>query len=111
VLKEAEVRFRNEVAAQSSKNAAQRNRYIESTSSVLITNNNMDEAKEFITPGDRKKMIAYKNEIKQIRQQRDIVMKMKKGLIEKILSTWKELKELRAKQQFRNTDIKLIIRK
>ncbi len=60
---------------------------------------------------DLNRLNAYKNEIKQTRQQRDIEMKQKKNLIEKILITWRELKELRKKQNFRTTDIKLIIKK
>ncbi len=106
-LKEALERFRNEVNLQSSRLAAERKLYIESTGSILKT----DDPNEFITSSDANKLKAYKNEIKQTRQQRDIEMKMKKNLIEKIVATWKDLKDIRAKQQFRNTDLKLIIKK
>ena len=38
-------------------------------------------------------------------------MMLKKDLTEKIVTTWKELKDIRNKQGFRNTDVKLIIKK
>jgi hypothetical protein len=85
------------------------NLYIESNSSVIPVNKNTPE--DFITIADKNKLLAYRYEIKQTRQQRDIEMKQKKNLIEKILQTWKEIKETRNKQKFRNTEYKLIIKK
>lgn len=93
---------------QTSRLAADHNSYIQSTGSVIKTSK---DSKDFITTVDLNRLNAYKNEIKQTRQQRDIEMKQKKNLIEKILITWRELKELRKKQTFRTTDIKLIIKK
>lgn len=60
---------------------------------------------------DIARLNSYKNEIKKTRQQRDNEMLLKKNLTEKILSTWKELKDLRFKQNYRNTEYKLIIKK
>ena len=54
---------------------------------------------------------SYKNEIKKTRQLRSNEMLLKKNLTEKILSTWKELKDIRIKQNYRNTEYKLIIKK
>ncbi len=102
-------RFRNELSLQSSRLAADKKMYIESTSSIIKSNNPSEN--DFITSSDANKLKAYKNEIKQTRQQRDIEMKMKKNLIQKIIATWKDLKDIRNKQQFRNTDLKLIIKK
>ncbi len=81
--------------------------YIESTSTVLKTKLN----KANITQIDLNKLAVYRNEIKQTRQQRDNEMMLKKNLTEKILVTWKELKDIRIKQKFRNTDLKLIIKR
>jgi hypothetical protein len=60
---------------------------------------------------DRKKLNAYRYEVVKTRQERNKEMKMSKNLAEKIIETWKELKDLRQKQQFRNTQVKLIIRR
>ncbi len=81
--------------------------YIESTSTVLKTKLNNAN----ITQIDSNKLAVYRNEIKQTRQQRDNEMMLKKNLTEKILVTWKELKDIRIKQKFRNTDLKLIIKR
>jgi hypothetical protein len=81
--------------------------YIESTATVLKTKLNNAN----ITQIDLNKLAVYRNEIKQTRQQRDNEMMLKKNLTEKILITWKELKDIRIKQKFRNTDLKLIIKR
>jgi hypothetical protein len=107
-LKEALERFKNELAMQTSRLAADHNAYIQSTGSVIKTSK---DSKDFLTTVDLNRLNAYKNEIKQTRQQRDIEMKQKKNLTEKILITWKELKEIRKKQNFRNTELKLTIKK
>jgi hypothetical protein len=60
---------------------------------------------------DRKKLNAYRYEIVKTRQERNKEMRLFKNLVEKIIETWKELKDLRQKQQFRNTQVKLIIKK
>ena len=104
-------RFKNELAVQTDKAAANKNLYIESNGTVLKTNVGPQDKNEYISNSDLNKIVAYKNEIKQTRQQRDIELKQKKNLCEQIVKTWKELKDIRAKQQFRNTDIKLIIKK
>lgn len=82
--------------------------YIESTSKIIKTKFTNDSN---ISANDLNKLTAYRNEIKQARQQRDNEMLLKKSLTEKMLITWKELKDLRSRQQFRNTDLKLIIKK
>ena len=107
-LKEALERLKSELAAQTSRLAADHNAYIESTGTVLKTNK---DSKDFLTTADLNRLNAYKNEIKQTRQQRDIEMKQKKTLTEKIIITWKELKEIRIKQNFRSTELKLIIKR
>lgn len=60
---------------------------------------------------DMKKLMAYKYEIQKTRQERNKDVKIHKQLVEQIIQTWKELKELRLKNQFRNTDVKLVIKK
>ena len=85
--------------------------YIESNGTILKNNVGQQDKSEYISNSDLNKLAAYKNEIKQTRQQRDIELKQKKNLCEQIVKTWKELKDVRAKQQFRITDIKLIIKK
>ena len=84
--------------------------YVESTSSVIKTKLNIDSSARQSNK-DINQLRAYRNEIKQTRQQRDNEMMLKKNLTEKILITWKELKDIRLKQQFRNTDLKLIIKR
>ena len=88
--------------------AAAKEAYIESTGTVV---KNSKSNVDIISTVDANRLNAYKNEIKQTRQQRDIEMKQKKNLTEKILITWKELKEIRVKQNFRSTEYKLIIKK
>ena len=60
---------------------------------------------------DRNKLTAYKYEIQKTRQERNKDMRMHKQVVEKIIQTWKEIKELRQTQNYRNTDIKLVIKK
>ncbi len=109
-LKEAEARFRTELNIQSSQAAIERNMYVESTSTVIRSQ--LDQVKDKgLAPTDLNKLNAYRYEIKQARQERDNEMMLKKDLTEKIVSTWKELKEVRSKRGFRNTDLKLIIKK
>lgn len=90
--------------------AANQNMYVESTSTVIKTSLESKE-KTKLSASDTDKLNAYRNEIKQARQQRDNEMMLKKDLTEKIVLTWKELKDSRTKQGFRNTDVKLIIKK
>jgi coiled-coil and C2 domain-containing protein 2A len=123
-LREAQARFIHELNSKDNRSAAAKangNLYIESNSAIIrrIGDNVPEPDKDGlvgndthqITPANRNKIIAYRDEIKQTRQQRDIEMQQKKTLIEKIVETWKELKDLRNNQKFRNTDIKLIIKK
>lgn len=105
-LKEAQARFKSELDSQMNRLANVQNNYVQSTSSVI--NRNLQSK---VSQVDINKLNAYKNEIKQARQQRDNEMLLKKDLLEKILVTWKELKDLRAKQGYRNTDVKLTIKK
>jgi hypothetical protein len=109
-LKEAESHFKSELNTQTNKTAADRNMYVESTSTVIKTKLNIESSARQST-NDINQLRAYRNEIKQTRRQRDNEMMLKKNLTEKILLTWKELKDIRIKQQFRNTDIKLIIKR
>jgi hypothetical protein len=60
---------------------------------------------------NQKKLNAYRYEIVKTRQERNKEVKLFKNLTEQIIETWKELKDLRQKQQFRNTQVKLTIRK
>ena len=119
-LKEAQSRFKSEINIQSNLIAADRHMYIESTSTIIkspvgsqIENNkNMNMlSSRSIAVADINKLNAYRYEIKQVRQQRDNETMLKKDLIEKILVTWKELKDIRTKRGFRNTDLKLVIKK
>jgi predicted transcriptional regulator of viral defense system len=89
--------------------ATERNAYIESTQKVIKLNSEQDN--EMITQVDLSRLRAYQNEIKLTREQRDIEMTMRKQLTEKILATWRLLKDLRVRQGFRNTEFKLIIKK
>lgn len=89
--------------------ATERNAYIESTQKVIKLNSEQDN--EMITQVDLSRLRAYQNEIKLTREQRDIEMAMRKQLTEKILATWRMLKDLRVRQGFRNTEFKLIIKK
>lgn len=82
------------------------NNFNEEISSKAV---DMDENKPL--EADIARLNSYKNEIKQTRQHRANQMLLKKNLTEKILSTWKELKDIRIKQNYRNTEYKLIIKK
>ena len=104
------MRFKNELSTQSNTQASTKNMFVESTSTVIKTKLNEEHIGN-VSPANANKLLAYKNEIKQTRQLRDKEMLLKKDLTEKILVTWKELKEIRVKQNFRNTDIKLLIKK
>ncbi len=110
-MKEAEARFKAELSIQSNQTAADRNLYVESTSTVIRTQLDQIGTDKLLAPADMNKLNAYRYEIKQVRQQRDNEMMLKKDLTEKILSTWKELKEIRTKRGFKNTELKLIIKK
>ena len=96
-LKEAELRLRSELDQQ--------------TTTRGISEIQPDKKKMNIPVVEMNKLMAYRNEVKHARQQRDNEMRLKKDLTEKILLTWKELKDIRNKQKFRNTDIKLVIKK
>jgi hypothetical protein len=110
--------FITELNAQAGRRAANKNSYVESTGKIIRLNalkgkdkNGAEQDEDFITTADEGKLNAYKMEIKHTRQQRDMEMLMKKDLTEKILITWKELKDIRIKQNYRNTDLKLVIKK
>lgn len=102
--------FQQELAAKEHAIAAQQNAYVESNDTILRFNSDRDRA-NLIAPVDLNRLQAYKNEIKLTREEREIQMKQKKTLTEKILATWKELKEIRELQRFRNTEFRLIIKK
>ena len=102
-------KFKGEVNSSVNRNASNRNMFIESTSTIIRADSNDGGA--LISKTDFNKLTAYQNEIKLTRQQREIEMQQKKMLTEKILQTWKELKNVRNQQQFRNTDLKLVIKK
>ena len=59
----------------------------------------------------KKRLFSYRTEIKAIRTERDIVSKSEKELIKSILSAWKDLRDLRKKQNFTITGYKLSIHK
>jgi hypothetical protein len=106
--------FISELNAKSDRRAANQNSYIESTGQIIrlkAINKKDKDNDDFISDVDENKLNAYKNEIKHTRQQRDMEMGMKKDLTEKILTTWKELKDIRIKQNYRSTDLKLMIKK
>lgn len=94
--------------------AAERNAYVESAGRTIKLNSDhrggQDEAID-LARVDLSRLLAYQNEIKLTREQRDIEMSQRKKLTEMILATWKSLKSLRARQQFRNTEYKLVIKK
>lgn len=77
---------------------------MESTKELLATNSKREV-------NDFKRLSAYKYEIQKTRDERDKKMKTQKTLVEKIIATWKDIKELRNKNGFRSTEIKLIIKK
>ena len=84
--------------------------YVEPTSTVIRSQ--LDRVKDkSLAPTDLNKLNAYMYDINQARQERENEMILKKDLTEKIVSTWKELKEVRTRRGFRNTDLKLIIKK
>jgi predicted transcriptional regulator of viral defense system len=103
------VTFKSEMDVRALRQATERNAYIESTQKVIKLNSEQDN--EMITQVDLSRLRAYQNEIKLTREQRDIEMTMRKQLTEKILATWRLLKDLRVRQGFRNTEFKLIIKK
>lgn len=100
-----------DMESNTNKNASSRGRYVESTGEIVKTNVENKDTAAYISAVDANKLMAYTNEIKLTREQRDIQMKQRKTLTEKIIRTWKDLKEIRNQQQFRNTEIKLIIKK
>ena len=91
------MKFKEELSQQLNSKSAQKTR--------------LDNNKAPISSASANRLNAYRNEIKHTRQQRGNQMRLKKDLTEKILLNWKELKEIRSKQKFRNTDIKLVIKK
>lgn len=102
--------FKADMNAKALQLANERNTFIQSTQKVikLSSENHYEDMASKI---DLSRLRAYQNEIKLTREQKDIEMRLRKQLTDKILSTWKELKELRNKQKFRNTEYKLIIKK
>ena len=59
----------------------------------------------------KKRLSSYRTEIKAIRNERDLISKSEKELIKSILSAWKDLRDLRKKQNFTITGYKLLIHK
>ena len=59
----------------------------------------------------KKRLSSYRTEIKAIRAERDAVSKFEKELIKSILEAWKDLRDLRKKQNFTITGHKLSIHK
>ena len=59
----------------------------------------------------KKRLSSYRTEIKAIRHDRDIISNSEKELIKSILSAWKDLRDLRKKQNFTITGYKLSIHK
>ena len=59
----------------------------------------------------KKRLASYRTEIKAIRKERDVNSRSEKELIKSILSAWKDLRELRKKQNFTITGHKLSIHK
>ena len=59
----------------------------------------------------KKRLASYRTEIKAIRAERDAVSKFEKDLIKSILEAWKDLRDLRKKQNFTITGHKLSIHK
>ena len=55
------------------------------------------------------RLASYRTEIKAIRKERDVNSRSEKDLIKSILSAWKDLRELRKKQNFTITGHKLSI--
>lgn len=104
------VSFKTEMDARNLRLAAERNAYIESTQRVIKLNSERP-GEDDPARIDLSRLRAYQNEIKLTREQRKIEMSQRKRLIEKILATWKSLKALRVRQQFRNTEYKLVIKK
>lgn len=101
-MKVAESHLSNEIANNTNR------------TTVLDTSRNAQrfkQAKSSSEANDMKKLMAYKYEIQKTRQERNKEMRMHKQLVEKIINTWREIKDLRQAQQYRNTDVKLIIKK
>lgn len=114
-MKKALGNFKSEMDARNLRLAAERNAYVESAGRTIKINSDHrggghDEAAD-LARVDLSRLLAYQNEIKLTREQRDIEMSQRKKLTEMILATWKSLKMLRARQQFRNTEYKLVIKK
>ena len=59
----------------------------------------------------QKRLTSYRTEIKAIRGERDAVSKSEKELTKSILTAWKEIRDLRKKQNFTITGHKLSIHK
>jgi Rps23 Pro-64 3,4-dihydroxylase Tpa1-like proline 4-hydroxylase len=103
------ISFKADMNVRTMRAASERNEYVESAQRVIKLESERNQNPDLHV--DVSRLRAYQNEIKLTREQRDIEMRMRKKLTEKILMTWKELKDLRARQQFRNTEYKLIIKK
>ena len=71
----------------------------------------IEVAKEEEIVFQKKRLASYRTEIKAIRSERDMISKSEKELIKSILSAWKDLRELRRKQNFTITGYKLLIHK
>lgn len=56
-------------------------------------------------------LFRYEDDIREVRRIRNQTGRMDKELISRILMTWKDLKQMRDAQGYRNTDLKLLIKK
>ena len=72
---------------------------------------NLEVATDVELEFQRKRLASYRTEIKAIRKERDVNSRSEKELIKSILSAWKDLRELRKKQNFTITGHKLSIHK
>lgn len=120
-VREALLRFMEELKSNARVAAARHHALVESTGAIIPDKFNSGDSNtvilpngmqlDYISTSDLVKLNSYKNEIKQTRRQLNIEMKKHKELTEKIVLTWKELKNKRAEQKFRSTEMKLIIKK
>ena len=71
----------------------------------------IEVAKEEEIIFQKKRLFSYRTEIKSIRSERDLIAKSEKELVKSILSAWKDLRDLRKKQNFTITGYKMLIHK
>lgn len=68
-------------------------------------------AKEEDVAFQRKRLQSYRTEIQAVRTERDAVSKFEKDLVKSILASWKDLRDLRKKQNYTITGHKVTIHK